>query len=305
VVTILTLTTFVAVLLFCVTLLRIVWDPKMRIQARIKEIIGHGDDIDDAENALPLYDRIVLPAFKAVTSLYEKYTPGSKISNLTERLETAGLIADFSPEKWIFRQVLVSIVGVLLLFFFLIMGEEPSFFRFLLLVIVWLLGVKVFFDVTISSKTKKRQSEILKALPYSLDLLTLCVEAGLSFSESVIMVVENVSGPLRDEFSQALKEMKMGIPRKDAMMSMAKRCKVKELSNLFMAIIQAETLGVSLARIMKIESGMLRDQLREAFRERAMRVPVKMLFPLIFFIFPTIFVILLGPAAIRILEVFG
>lgn len=145
---------------------------------------------------------------------------------------------------------------------------------------------------------------MVKALPYSLDLITVSVEAGLSLDGAITRIVNNISGPLSEEFGKTLKEMRMGIEKKIALRNMSERCDVRDLSVLINALIQADELGVSLGKVLRIESAQLREKRRQAAREKAMKAPVKILFPLIMFIFPAIFVIILGPAVIQMIEMF-
>lgn len=300
-----TLTTFITILLFGIAFMRITMAPKIVIHDRIDHFIKSVDSEERTELDLPFFDRFVLPFYNTVSRLYKKFTPGFKVHELAERLETAGMNSKFTPESWTFRQVLIDVVVIVLLFVIYSATGKLTMLLFLMASVLFVLINRVLFGFVIKSETKQRQGEILRKLPYSLDLITLCVEAGLSFSEAIITVVANTEGPLKEEFAKALKEIKMGINKKAALTNMAKRCKVKELTNLISAITQADDLGISLGKIMRIESNSLRERMRELFRERAMKVPVKMLFPLVFFIFPSIFVVLLGPAFVRVMEVLG
>jgi tight adherence protein C len=130
------------------------------------------------------------------------------------------------------------------------------------------------------------------------------VEAGLSLDGAIARIVSNIRGILSEEFSKTLKEMRMGIDKKQALRNMSDRCDVRDLSVLVNALIQADELGVSLGKVLRIEGAQLREKRRQAAREKAMKAPVKILFPLIVFIFPAIFVIILGPAVINMIELF-
>lgn len=151
---------------------------------------------------------------------------------------------------------------------------------------------------------KKQKEKILKELPYALDLITVSIEAGLSFDGAMAKVVGNTNGALCDEFAKSLKEINMGIERKTALKNMSDRCNVPELSSFISSLIQADELGVSLSKVLRIESANLREHRKQAAREKAMKAPIKMLFPLVFFIFPSIFIIILGPTVIKILDMF-
>ncbi|NDL67330.1 type II secretion system F family protein [Anaerotalea alkaliphila] len=152
------------------------------------------------------------------------------------------------------------------------------------------------------SQERKRRYRLAKEIPFTLDLITASVEAGLSFEGAMAKVVESIPGELGEEFGKTLKEIKMGIDRKTALKNMAARCEVKDLSTFVTSLIQADTLGVSLGNVLRIESAQIRERRKQAAREKAMQAPIKMLFPLILFIFPSIFVVILGPAVINIMN---
>ncbi|KRQ85778.1 Bacterial type II secretion system protein F domain protein [Caloramator mitchellensis] len=164
--------------------------------------------------------------------------------------------------------------------------------------------VNTLFNFNLSSRIEKRKRNILRDLPYILDLITVSVEAGLSFDGAIARVIENIKGDLSDEFAKTLKEIRMGIQRKVALKNLSDRCDVREISMLVTSLIQADELGVSLGKVLRIESANLREQRKQIAREKALKAPIKMLFPLIFFIFPTIFTIILGPAVIKIYNFF-
>lgn len=145
---------------------------------------------------------------------------------------------------------------------------------------------------------------MVKDLPYTLDLITVSVEAGLSLDGAIARIVSNVPGVLSDEFSKTLKEMRMGIDKRQALRNMSDRCDVRDVSILVNALIQADELGVSLGKVLRIEGAQLREKRRQSAKEKAMKAPVKMLFPMIIFIFPGVFVIILGPAVIKMIEMF-
>ena len=157
-------------------------------------------------------------------------------------------------------------------------------------------------DCWLKTKSDRRQVQIQKSLPDTLDLLCVSVEAGLGFDAAVAKVVEKSTGPLAEEFGRLLQEIRMGKPRRAALKDMAHRSQVEDLGTFITAIIQADQLGVSIGNVLNIQSQEMRRKRRQRAEEAAMKAPVKMLFPLIFFIFPALFVVLLGPALIQIME---
>src|SRR5918995_1090649 len=155
-------------------------------------------------------------------------------------------------------------------------------------------------ELWLSRRVKKRQKQILLATPDTLDLLTISVRAGLSFDGALAKVVEKVPGPLSDEFQRALAEVRVGKARRDALRDVIGRTEVPALSNFIGAIVQAEQLGVPIAKVLQIQSEQLRIERRQRAEELAAKAPIKMLFPLVGCIFPSMFIVILGPAIILI-----
>ena len=180
-----------------------------------------------------------------------------------------------------------------------------NIFKAIVLALLAMVVINNFFNFYLSRRIENRKKKILKDLPYTLDLITVSVEAGLSFDGAMSRVISNINGELCDEFAKSLKEIRMGIERKVALKKMGDRCEVKELSVFITAIIQADELGVSISKVLRIQSENLREHWKQVAREKAMKAPIKMLIPLILFIFPTIFIIILGPAVINMIKIFG
>lgn len=217
-------------------------------------------------------------------------------------LEKAGLLENQSFEQYMARRSMVYI-GILILVGGVAYLLNQKIMTIILLQFLALALVLVIYRFYISKKMTKRKKAIIHALPYTLDLITVSVEAGLSLDGAIGRIVLSVSGPLSYEFNQTLKEMRMGIEKKEALRNMADRVGERDLSMILSSIIQADELGVSLSNILRIEGAQLREKRQQAAKEKAMKAPVKMLFPLMFFIFPTIFVIILAPAFIQMIEV--
>jgi tight adherence protein C len=277
---------------------------KVHIEKRINQVKDiHSIKQDTTENKT-FSERMLKPFYSSFTQFIVKSTPRNKLDALNKKLDKAGLLKNSTAEKWLYNKtiVLLSVSSVMGLFSFMIGG---SILKAIAIVLLLVLCINTFFNFSLSRMIEKRKTKILRDLPYTLDLITVSVEAGLSFDGAMARVVGNISGELCDEFSKALKEIRMGIERKTALKNMSERCDVKELSMLVTSLIQADELGVSLGRVLRIESSNLREHRKQAAREKAMKAPIKMLFPLVFFIFPSIFVIILGPAVIKIIDVFS
>jgi tight adherence protein C len=157
----------------------------------------------------------------------------------------------------------------------------------------------------LKSAIRKRNEEILRTLPDTLDLIMVSVEAGLGFDAAMLKVVEKQKGALAEEFKVVLQEIKMGKPRRDALKDMAKKNNVEDLSNVFASLVQADQLGISMGSVLRNQANQIRQKRKQRAQEQAQKAPVKIMIPLVFFIFPTMFIIILGPAFIQIMEYFG
>lgn len=249
------------------------------------------------------WERAIMPYYKWISQFILKITSRGKIETLNKKLEKAGLLKSTTTEKWLFDKIMIILIvtAIVSLLVFMI---ESNIFKVLSIALLNVLLMNTSFNFYLSKKIVMRRKVILKDLPYILDLITVSVEAGLSFDGAIGRVVNSINGELCDEYIKSLKEIRMGIPRKTALKNMSERCEVKELSLLNTSIIQADELGVSLGNVLRIESSNLREHRKQITREKAMKVPIKMLFPLIIFIFPAIFIVILGPAVIKIYNVF-
>lgn len=251
-----------------------------------------------------IYGESVMSAlYKSIGNVLVRLTPGYNNNRRKKTLEKAGILREITYEKWVARKAMVILVFTSLFMLLAYIGKlEAS-----LIIVIGLFSI-VFFQViyrfVIAKRITKRTDLIIKALPFTLDLITVSVEAGLSLDGAVGRIVSNIDGPLSDEFGVTLKEMRMGLSKKDSLKNMSERVGNRDLSMLLSSIIQADELGVSLGKILRIEGEQFREKRKQAAKEKAMKAPVKMLFPIIIFIFPSIFIVILGPAALHMLELF-
>jgi tight adherence protein C len=200
------------------------------------------------------------------------------------------------------RVITIALVPVIfgLWYFVLPLSGKTRLMTFLLLTAVLILGP----DAQLNRDMQARQDIIRRALPDILDLLTISVEAGLGFEQALDRTVQAVPGPLSDEFTRMLNETRAGASRAEAMRAIEKRTDVAEVRSFVLAILQADTFGVSIGRILRSQADEMRIKRRQLAQEKAMKAPVKMLLPMVFCIFPALFVIVLGPAVINIVHAF-
>lgn len=276
---------------------------KIKIEKRLNNLKEfHIPNEEKVENK-SFAERMIMPFYKSFCETLLKITPSNKRASFNKKLERAGLLKNNNIGKWLFIKSIITLSSSLAIGL-LSFAIEPNIMKSLALSIIIMVSITVFFNFYLCSRFTARQKKILKDLPYTLDLITVSVEAGLSFDGAMARVISNISGELCDEFSKSLKEIRMGIERKVALKNMSERCDLKELSMLVTSLVQADELGVSLSRVLRIESSNLREHRKQVAREKAMKAPIKMLFPLIFFIFPSIFIIILGPAVIKMINIF-
>jgi tight adherence protein C len=232
-----------------------------------------------------------------------RLTPVGYMSSVQQKLTLAGQPGNLDAPSFVVIKVLTTIVGLIIAFF--AQQVAGSFIqRLLLLGLPILLG---FFgpDAWLSRKVDERRSAMQKALPDVLDLLVISVEAGLGFDSALARVVATVPGPLSEEFFRMLQETRVGVSRRDAMRHLMDRTDLDELRSFLLAMMQAEAFGVAIARVLRVQADEMRVKRRQRAQEKAFAAPVKIVFPLVFCIFPSLFVVLLGPAAIQIARAFA
>ncbi|MBC8061267.1 MAG: type II secretion system F family protein [Clostridiaceae bacterium] len=293
-------TTFLFIYLLLISLNR----GKIKIESRIGQIVDMNLEENQDSEAINFSERAIKPFYEYFNRLILKTTPKNQIEALNKNLERAGLLKNSTTERWMYTKIMITSI-LSILFALLSYLLEPNILKSISFALLTILSINVIFRFYISSKVTNRKRLILKDLPFTLDLITVSVEAGLSFDGAMVRVLNNINGELCDEFAKSLKEIRMGIQRKTALRNMSERCEVKELSILITSLIQADEMGISLGKVLRIEASNLREHRKQVAREKAMKAPIKMLFPLIFFIFPSIFIIILGPAIIKILNIFA
>ena|SRR5215210_2009563 len=250
---------------------------------------------------LKFSERVLLPAATRLASVALKVNPRVTVESVRGKLLTAGLSRRVTPTSFLASKVLT---GAGLGFAGLVIGSRfSSSLGGLFFAACWAAGGFALPGLIVSQKARARRERIRAELPDALDLLAVSVEAGLGFDGALDKIVDHTEGPLAEEFSLMLSEMRIGESRHDALKKLAARVDTPEVAAFTRAIIQADQLGISLGRILKVQSQDSRNRRQMAAEEKAMKLPIKMMFPTVAFIFPAMFLVVLGPAFLNLKEI--
>ncbi len=258
-------------------------------------------NVREGQLMVPLHERAIAPALGKLTEIGRKFTPTGYVDKIRRKFVLAGIQSPESVDRFIaFKTVSMPLGAVLflLIMFTGLLGLEGLTQLFAAVVCGAGLGFGP--DLVLNRKVEARQLEIMRAMPDTLDLLTISVEAGLGFEQALDRVIDACPGALSDEFARMLGETRAGASRADSMRAMDERCDMPEIRSFVLAIIQADTFGVSIGRVLRAQSEEMRIKRRQLAQEKAQKAPVKMLIPMVFCIFPALFVVILGPAALNI-----
>jgi len=259
--------------------------------------------LEEAELSQAFNKRVVLPLLSFFGGILDKYTPKGLRNRTAAGLTQAGRgRIDPSVFLGIRGVVAFGLTGAALLVFFLTKTDP----RYITLMIVFFpLAGYLLPDIWLRLVAVQRKAAIIQTLPDLLDILSVCVDAGLGFDQALFRTAEKLKGPLAYEVLRTFQEIQMGHSRANALRAMSERIGMPDLTSFVAALIQADQMGVSVSSVLRIQSDSIRSKRRQRAEEAAMKAPLKLLFPLIVFIFPTLFLILLGPALINLIENFS
>ncbi|CAN5128212.1 type II secretion system F family protein [soil metagenome] len=275
------------------------------VQARLTQLGSmQARTLEEIELQQPFFERTVRPLAIRLSGLAQRITSPSKVSRTEQRLAMAGNPANLRTVDFLGMKVIVAAGVAIVAFFVLTIFIGGAVFA---MIAAPAFGAIGFFvpEFWLGRRIKKRRKAILLAVPDTLDLLTISVRAGLSFDGALSKVTEKTEGPLADEFRRVLAEVRVGRVRRDALRDVVTRTDVQALTNFIGAIIQAEQLGVPISKVLQIQSDQLRIERRQRAEEMAAKAPIKMLFPLVGCVFPSMFIVILGPAIILIMANFS
>jgi tight adherence protein C len=274
-----------------------------RSLASIQQLRAMPDDLRrDAD--VPFADRVLRPAMGRLTRFGRRIAPSGQTERIELRLAQAGNPAGWDADRIIAFKVLGLLGGAVLGLVLAVLFGRALAGTVLLTVAIALVG---FYgpNIALNNQAQRRRDAMRKALPDSLDLLTISVEAGLAFDAALAQVARNTEGPLADEFARVLQEMQIGTGRMDALRALGERSPLPELRGFVTAMVQADAFGIPIANVLRVQAAEMRVKRRQAAEEKAQKVPVKILFPLIVCILPALFGVILGPAALTIMDTLG
>jgi tight adherence protein C len=279
-----------------------------KVDNRISKLIDvEHDIIVDEELNKSLSERFISPVMDSVLKSLSKFLPDTglnnqKSENLRKQLRQAGYT--IKPKEYSAIKIII-IWGNTVLFFILGLVLKASYLYLFLLPVFGAYAAFTVMRFSLFGRIRKRKEEMERQLPDVLDMLSVNVEAGLGFEQALLHIIEHFDGALIDEFNITYREMSMGRSRRDALMLLGERCDIDDLKSFTGSIIQANKLGISLKNVLHTQAASIRENRRSKIEEKAHKMSIKILLPMVMFIFPVIFIILMGPAVVSIVEMFG
>jgi len=275
------------------------------LQQRLAEFAARGEtaSLEQIELSQPITERVIFPVARWLGEFVTRFTPQNALQTTARKLELAGNPRGLEPPIfWALRIFLAVAIGGFLLFIYSIGDLNWTLSRKLIVMAAFVaLGFYVP-ELLLTSRIQRRQKEIRKAMPDALDLLTICVEAGLGFDGALQKVYEKWDNLLALAFGRVIREIQLGKLRREALRDMADRIGLPEMTSFVAAIIQSEQLGVSMAKVLRIQSDQMRIKRRQLAEEAVHQAPIKMLIPMALLIFPAICIVLMTPAALMMMR---
>jgi tight adherence protein C len=282
-------------------------EDKSVVRESLRQLDGYEvENVRDQELLNPLSDRAFKPILEGLTGIGRRFTPQGYVDQTKLKLIRAGRPGPDAADRFLaIRVVTVALVPVAFIgnYVWNPLGMDGMLHHavFGLMAFALIAGP----DAILNRQVEERQYELRRSLPDIMDLLVISVEAGLGFEQALDRVIANVPGPLSQEFARVLGEVRAGASRAVAMRALDERTDVPEIRSFVLAILQADTFGVSIGRVLRSQADEMRIKRRQLAQERAQKAPVKMMVPMVFCVFPALFVVVLGPAIINIRETFS
>ena len=276
----------------------------VEIRLRALDSVLEGRAEMDDELAKPFSQRVLSPLTGSVAGKLARFTPNTIRIMTANKLSAAGGLGGMGANEFLLLTLFLGAALPLITAALALLWQIPGNRVFGFSLYALAIGLYLPFYL-LRRKAMGRQHGMERDLPDVLDLMTVSVEAGLGFDGALLKLSEKMKGALVEEFSLLLSEMRVGIPRRNALLAMSNRCNVQDISVFVTSLVQADQLGVSVGNVLRIQSAAMREKRKQRAQAAAMKAPIKMLLPLVLFIFPTIFIVLLGPAVLQIIASFG
>lgn len=267
------------------------------VEARLVEYGGRPLTLEEIELAQPFGRRILVPMINASAGFASRFTPQRTIEATRHKLELAGNPNNWTPAQFIGVRGLAALLLGTLTFALTMLSSVGPLQQILFVLVMILIGFMLP-SIWLGQRIRRRQNDILKTLPDAIDLLTISVEAGLPFDGAMQRVADKWDNEISRAFGRVLTELRVGKSRRDALRDMSDRAGVPDVTSFVAALVQADQLGISIAKVLRIQSEQMRIKRRQRAEEKAHQAPIKMLFPMVFLIFPTLWIVILGPAII-------
>jgi len=278
-------------------------EEKSVVRASLRQLDDYEvESVREQELLAPLRDRAIAPLLTGLTSLGKRFTPIGYVDSSRKKLVAAGKGDQESLDRFLAIRVVTVVLAPVAAYVVWQYGPLTGGMGRLAMTALVAFALLAGPDAVLNRKVEERRYAIRVKLPDVMDLLVISVEAGLGFEQALDRTVASVPGPLTEEFSRMLGEVRAGATRSDAMRALDARTDVPEIRSFVLAILQADTFGVSIGRVLRAQADEMRIKRRQLAQEKAQKAPVKMLIPMVFCIFPALFVIVLGPAALNIVE---
>ncbi len=263
------------------------------------------ESVRDQELLVPLRERTLTPIIGQVVGLGRRFTPVGYVDTARHKLQCAGKGSPEEFDRFLATKVVMIALSPFSFIFAFIwnplgVAGMPQLILFGVLLFLFVMGP----DSQLDKALSERQFILRRSLPDILDLLTISVEAGLGFEQAIDRTIDAVPGPLSEEFARMLGEVRAGSSRADALRALEERTNVSEVRSFVLAVLQADTFGVSISKVLRSQAEEMRIKRRQMAQEQAMKAPVKMLIPMVFCVFPGLFVVVIGPAIINMREAF-
>lgn len=303
---IITVMTFITVFILVYLLLDTYVSTQGRIKMRLKALDGLTNSSAQVNEELskPFIQRVMAPLSRELVGVLTRLTPKSVREKVEASLFMSGGFGGMGPDEFLLLCIFLAVSFPAIAVFLFSFSKISAVKLMLIGGVTAIIGAFLPLFL-LNRKIQARKVSIQRELPDVLDLLTVSVEAGLGFDGALAKLSEKMKGSLVEEFTRVLQEIRIGVTRHDALRAMGARCHVADLSLFTTSLVQADQLGVSIGNVLRVQSVGMRDKRRQRAEEQAMKAPIKMMVPMVLFIFPTIFIVLLGPAIIRIFSTFG